>query len=344
MRRSLREPFYRLRHFLRREFVLLAAILVAAVSTLVFIKLADEVIEGETQTFDERVLRSLRRADDPAVPLGPAWLREAALDVPALGSTVVLTLVLSGVTGFLLIQRKIAMMWLTLFTTLGGTGLAVLLKDVIDRGRPTVVPHLREVTSPSFPSGHAMLSAIVYLTLGSLLTQVVPGRLSKLYVLLWALVLTFLVRRTSWPAGSPAWCGRSCAGCLSATCAIAAFWRRAGILRPLTLRARRIEFHLRDEFIGASLKTLGVTPGNGFPVASNVRLAEEVDQVLFPFVPILRLQQFQPDVMLEDFLEKRETEFAHAVQLRSLSLGFQLTVRRIEQVVFLGMLENKPIE
>jgi undecaprenyl-diphosphatase len=193
MRRSLREPFYRLRHFLRREFVLLAAILVAAVSTLVFIKLADEVIEGETQTFDERVLRSLRRADDPAVPLGPAWLREAALDVPALGSTVVLTLVLSGVTGFLLIQRKIAMMWLTLFTTLGGTGLAVLLKDVIDRGRPTVVPHLREVTSPSFPSGHAMLSAIVYLTLGSLLTQVVPGRLSKLYVLLWALVLTFLV-------------------------------------------------------------------------------------------------------------------------------------------------------
>jgi len=56
-----------------------------------------------------------------------------------------------------------------------------------------VVPHLREVSTPSFPSGHAMLSAIVYLTLGIFLMQIVRGRVTKLYCLLWALFLTFLV-------------------------------------------------------------------------------------------------------------------------------------------------------
>ena len=59
---------------------------------LFFIELVDEVKEGDTQTVDEWVLRSLRRADDPAVPVGPDWVREAGLDVTALGSPVVLLL------------------------------------------------------------------------------------------------------------------------------------------------------------------------------------------------------------------------------------------------------------
>src|SRR5690348_14171226 len=45
----------------------------------------------------------------------------------------------------------------------------------------------------SFPSGHAMLSAVVNLILGILLMQIVRGRLAKLYCLLWAVFLTFLV-------------------------------------------------------------------------------------------------------------------------------------------------------
>jgi len=71
--------------------------------------------------------------------------------------------------------------------------LTFFLKHIMERERPTIVPHLREVTTPSFPSGHAMLSAIVYLTLGILLMQIVQGRLTKLYCLLCAMFLTFLV-------------------------------------------------------------------------------------------------------------------------------------------------------
>jgi undecaprenyl-diphosphatase len=171
----------------------LLLILFVLFCTYVFLSLTDAVREGETQNLDEWVLRSLRRADDPAIPIGPSWLREVGLDATALGSTLVLGLVVAAVVGFLLLHRQYRVMWLTLLTTTGGTLLSVLLKRVIDRDRPVLVPHLREVSTPSFPSGHAMLSAVVYLTLGILLMELVHGRLAKLYCLFWALFLTFLI-------------------------------------------------------------------------------------------------------------------------------------------------------
>ncbi len=158
-----------------------------------FIQLTDEVLEGDTQTFDEWVLRSLRRTDDPAVPIGPAWLRVAGFDASALGGTLVLTLVVAAVVGLMLLERRFHVMWLTIFATLGGVLLSSLLKHFIGRDRPAVVPHLQEVTTPSFPSGHAMLSAVVYLTLGILLMQTVEGRLTKIYCLLSAAMLTLIV-------------------------------------------------------------------------------------------------------------------------------------------------------
>lgn len=182
-----------LRHFGWSEVVLLLAALFVLFCGYCFIKLADEVKEGETQSVDEWILRSLRRADDPAVPIGPVWLREASLDVTALGSPVVLLLMLIAVVGLMWLQRQPSMMLLTVVTTSTGSLVVFFLKHFIERDRPTAVPHLREVTSPSFPSGHAMLSAIVYLTLGIVLMQIVQRRAAKLYCLLWAMFLTFLV-------------------------------------------------------------------------------------------------------------------------------------------------------
>ena len=180
------------RRFGTSEGVLLLAALFVLACGFGFVKLADEVKEGETQSFDERVLRSLRRADAPAVPVGPAWLREASLDVTALGSPVVLVLMLAAVAGFLWLKRHPGMALLTVVTGSGAL-VSTLLKSLVARDRPTVVPHLRDVASSSFPSGHAMLSAVVYLTLGTMLTQVVPGRAAKAYCLLWAMLLSFLV-------------------------------------------------------------------------------------------------------------------------------------------------------
>lgn len=158
-----------------------------------FIEMLDEVREGETQQLDEWVLVSLRRADDPAVPVGPAWLRETAIDCTALGGVAVLALLVAVVAGYMLLEKYYALMWLTIVATGGGGLLNWLLKELVGRQRPSVVPHLREITTPSFPSGHAMLSAVVYLTLGILLTRVASDHRTKLYFLGVAALLTVLV-------------------------------------------------------------------------------------------------------------------------------------------------------
>jgi undecaprenyl-diphosphatase len=67
------------------------------------------------------------------------------------------------------------------------------LKLVFMRPRPSIVPHLRDVTTSSFPSGHAMESAIVYLTLGVMLMRLAEGRIAKLYCLGIAIFVTLIV-------------------------------------------------------------------------------------------------------------------------------------------------------
>jgi undecaprenyl-diphosphatase len=177
--------------------VRLLALLLALVGCgLGFVVLADEIREQETQGFDEAVVRALRRADDPSVPIGPSWLRLSALDVTALGGGTVLTLVTLVVCGFLALVRHFRSMLMVLGATVSGAVLNSVLKAFFARPRPTVVPHLTEVDAPSFPSGHAMLSAIVYLTLGALLAQLSERRWVKAYVLGVAVMLTFLVGLT----------------------------------------------------------------------------------------------------------------------------------------------------
>jgi len=172
---------------------MLMAALVVLICVYSVIELADEVKEGTTQTVDEWILQSLRRVDDRGVPIGPAWMREAGLDLTALGSPIVLILTVSAVVGFMSLQRQYRLVLFTVMTIVSGSAMAGVLKYVIARDRPAIVPHLREVTTPSFPSGHAMVSAIVYLTLGTLLMQVVERKAAKLYCLMGAMLLTFLV-------------------------------------------------------------------------------------------------------------------------------------------------------
>jgi undecaprenyl-diphosphatase len=173
--------------------IVLGAMLIVVAGTWGFIALADEVQEGDTQRFDDWAVRSLRRADDPARPIGPRWLPEVGRDATALGGVAVLSLVTFIVAGYLLIVGKHHAMWLVIVATFTGLIVSSLLKYIVARDRPELVPHLSHVYTSSFPSGHSMLSAVVYLTLGSLLARVTPGRVVKLYLIGVAALLTFLV-------------------------------------------------------------------------------------------------------------------------------------------------------
>src|SRR5215813_13296082 len=92
--------------------------------------------------------------------------------------------------GCLALERKYGVMWLVTAAVAGGGLLEAVLKQLFSRGRPSVVPHLVAVTSPSFPSGHSMLGAIMYLTLGALLARFATRRRTRIYLLAVAVMVT----------------------------------------------------------------------------------------------------------------------------------------------------------
>ena len=177
----------------RGELALLVGALLTIVLAIAFLALAGNVLEGDTQHFDERLLAALRSPDDPQRPIGPRWLPGAALDITALGSAVVLGLAVLGIAGFLLLQGAWRSAVFVVAASSGGWVLNSLLKSAFGRARPDVVPHLREVMTLSFPSGHAMTSAAVYLTLGALLMRIAKRPLTKFYCMSAAMLITALV-------------------------------------------------------------------------------------------------------------------------------------------------------
>lgn len=177
----------------RHQLGLLIGLSAIAGLLFVFVELSGEVLEGDTLAFDKALLLALRNPADPDLPAGPWWLARVARDITSMGSTTILTLTTVAALGFLVLLRKRAAALLVLVSVGGGMTLSSGLKALIGRARPDLVPHGDMVITASFPSGHAMLSAVVYLTLGALLAQFVAGRRVKAYLLVCAMLLTLLV-------------------------------------------------------------------------------------------------------------------------------------------------------
>jgi undecaprenyl-diphosphatase len=188
-----RPRWLRFRKFERRELGWLLVGFSVCLLLWGFLALASEVMEGDTKALDTRILVSLRKADDPSRPIGPAWVESALLDLTAIGGPTVLALVVFAVVGFLALQTRYRTALVVLITAASGEAANIAIKNAFMRPRPTVVPHLREAFSTSFPSGHAMESAIIYLTLGAMLMRLAERRITKLYCMGMAIFVTFLV-------------------------------------------------------------------------------------------------------------------------------------------------------
>ena len=120
-------------------------------------------------------------------------MQEAARDITSLGSIIVVVVTTAAVAGYLFLTNKPGVAWLMLLAVTGGIGLNTLLKLVFARPRPDVVTPAARVFTTSFPSGHATLSAIAYLTIGALLSRAFPSATLDLYFMVLAVLLTVLV-------------------------------------------------------------------------------------------------------------------------------------------------------
>ena len=178
---------------LRTDGRILIRFLILCVALFLFAKIGSEIVEGDTLSFDRAVITALRVPGDLATPIGPKWMMLTIRDLTALGGVVILTLLTVMVTGYLIVQGKRATALFIVASIVSGSLLATLLKGVFQRPRPEIVAHLVDVSSTSFPSGHAMNSAIVYLTLGGLLARTHEDRPIRIYILTVAILLTLII-------------------------------------------------------------------------------------------------------------------------------------------------------
>jgi undecaprenyl-diphosphatase len=230
--------------FARAEAVLLGALAVLAIALSTFLDIVEDLGEHPSHAFDHAVLKALRVAGEPNNPLGPKWFEIAAADVTALGSVAVLVIIVLVVSGFLLMQRRPLAVAGLITAGLGGLAMSQTLKLVIGRERPPLEYRAVEAVNASFPSGHAMLSAVIYLTLGAILAKAMRRKRDKAYVLVVGVLLTFFVGLSRIYLGVH-WAtdvfGGWCVGAAWATTCWLAAWAterwhgRAGISRPQRL-------------------------------------------------------------------------------------------------------------
>ena len=158
-----------------------------------FFKLTEEVVEGDTRGFDQSVLLWFRNKADLSDPIGPQWLEVVMRDITALGGLLILGLLTIAACGYLWLTQRHKLALFVAVSIPAGSLLNTLLKEYFTRPRPDIVPHGTGAALSSFPSGHAMMSAIVFLTLGALLSLSTENTRIKIYILFWSVFLTVIV-------------------------------------------------------------------------------------------------------------------------------------------------------
>jgi undecaprenyl-diphosphatase len=172
---------------------LLISVLTIAVLLFVFGLIAQEVSEKEPLGFDENIMLALRNPADPSALIGPPWFQIMGRDITSLGGTIVIGILTFAIAGYLFLTHNPAAAWLVLGAVLGGVALNDLLKFAFARPRPDLVTHATRLFSSSFPSGHATVSAIAYLTIGTLLACLHETLAIRVYIISIAVLLILLI-------------------------------------------------------------------------------------------------------------------------------------------------------
>ena len=159
---------------------------IAIACTAIFVELASHVRSGATQRFDETVMQWMgaHRID---------WLERSLLEITALGTGLVVMMIVVISALFLIATQHRFSAFLLLVASAGGIVLNAILKSSFDRPRPQLFEWLTEPSSSSFPSGHAMSSAIVYFTVAYLIARLEKRRWMRAVTIIASLLLVLLI-------------------------------------------------------------------------------------------------------------------------------------------------------
>jgi undecaprenyl-diphosphatase len=165
---------------------LVAGLIVAIAGTAIFVEVAEHVRSGGTQAFDDSVIRWVGAHHSPA-------LDAIMLEITALGTGIVVLMVVTVAALFLTLTRHKYSAILLLASAFGGIVLNIVLKLGFHRSRPSVAVAAVHTFTSSFPSGHAMSAAIVYSTVAYLATRLLRHRWARWLVMTAAMSLIAVI-------------------------------------------------------------------------------------------------------------------------------------------------------
>lgn len=142
----------------------LMGLLLSALALWVFAQIADEVLEQETQTFDQSILLAIRQMH---TPIGDRMM----LGITFLGEPVFLLLICLGIAIRLLYYHRRSQASTLGIAAVGAISLNYLIKVLFGRARPQLWNRIVDVGQYSFPSGHAMISLVIYGFIGYLIAK-----------------------------------------------------------------------------------------------------------------------------------------------------------------------------
>ena len=141
---------------------------IAAFLIWIFLQIADKVVAEETATFDTEILQSIYSIHTPL-------LNKIMAGITYLGNGSILIDLSCFVGIILLTQRRFINAFTLVIVASGGIGLNLWLKTLYGRVRPALWERIVEANSFSFPSGHAMVSLVIYGFIGYLLIVKFPS-------------------------------------------------------------------------------------------------------------------------------------------------------------------------
>ena len=166
-------------------FSLLGALLIDVTALFVFGWLAEEVLEGDTQTFDAIVRNAVHQLITP----GLTHLMQA---FSVLGSVAVITALSLLAICIFVYFHHVRTAALVAITMLGAGVLDLALKHTFHRARPMGFFGISP-SSYSFPSGHALGSLCFYGVLAAILSARVRGRAARFCIWIATTILVTLI-------------------------------------------------------------------------------------------------------------------------------------------------------